>query len=151
MGDTFLGDVTSLLGPIFGRIYHSAYSDESFEKLDLSESSLKAIRDAGDFYNRDKHDHALIELFKEIEKLLRELCDARQISIERPDAAKYIHELKETGLITECDMHILHGLRCYRNQAAHGDQYDRAIVTVLLILAIPLLSRLEIQLAGLRK
>ena len=138
-----MGDVTWLLGLILGKIYYS-HGDESFNELSLSESALEAIRAAGDLYNSGRRDHALIETFKEIEKVLRELSVAKNVSLEKPDTAGYINALKKAGLITECDLHILHALRCYRNLAAHpAEGFEHALADGLLILAIPMLSRLE--------
>jgi hypothetical protein len=136
-------DVTYLLGPILGKIYYSR-DDESFSKLPLSQSASRAIREAGDLYNSGRRDHALIEMFKEIEKVLKELSHAKHLSVEKPDAAGYMHALREAGLVTGCDLHILHALRCYRNFAAHPtDEFQHAIADGLLILAMPMLSRLE--------
>jgi len=138
-------DVTYLLGPILGKVYYSR-DDESFNRLPFSESASRAIHDAGDFYNSGRRDHALIEMFKEIEKVLKELSQTKHVSVE-PDAAGYIHALREAGLITECDLHILHALRCYRNLAAHpAEGFQHGIADSLLILALPMLSRLEAEL-----
>lgn len=141
-----MSDVTLLLGAIFGNIY-STFSDESFSRLPFSESASRAIREAASFYTAKRRDHALIEMFKEIERVLKELCDAKHVSMEKPDAAGYMHALKEAGLITECDLHILHSLRCYRNLAAHPTEgFHHSVADSLLILSVPMLSRLETQL-----
>lgn len=141
-----MGDVTRLLGPILGTIYYSR-SDESFNELSLSESALAVIREAGDLYNSGRRDHAFIEMFIEIEKVMKEISRLRQIPVGKPDAAGYIHALKEAGLVTECDMHSLNTLRCYRNLAAHPtDEFQHAMADGLLILAMPMLSRLEAKL-----
>jgi hypothetical protein len=141
-----MSDVISLLGPILGKIY-SSHDEESFGRLPFSESALEAIREAGEFYNSGRRDHALIEMFKEIEKVLRDALDARGVSVDKPEAAGYIHALKEAGLITECDLHILNALRCYRNLGAHPTgQFQHSVADALLILTVPMLSRLETQL-----
>jgi hypothetical protein len=142
--DFSMSDVTPLLGPIIGTIY--SRGEESFNELSLSESALKAIHEAGDLYNSGRRDHAFIEMFIEIEKVLKKLSQTKQVSVE-PDAAGYIHALRKAGLVTECDLHILHALRCYRNLAAHPtNEFQHAMADTLLILAIPMLSRLERQL-----
>ena len=141
-----MSDVTPLLGPILGKIYFS-HDEESFSRLPFSESALRAIREAGDLYNSGRRDHAFIEMFIEIEKVMKEISRLRQIPVGKSDAAGYVHALKEAGLITECDMHILNALRCYRNLAAHPtDEFQHAIADGLLILAMPMLSRLEAKL-----
>ena len=139
-------DVTYLLGPILGKIYFS-HDKESFSQLPLSESASRTAREAGDLYNSGRRDHALIEMFKEIEKVLKALSQVKQVSVEKPDAAGYIHALREAGLISECDLHILHALRCYRNLAAHPTEgFHHSVADSLLILTIPMLSKLETQL-----
>jgi len=138
-----MSDVTFFLGPILGKIYFS-HDEESFNRLALSESASRAMQEAARFYNGGRRDHAFVEMFKEIEKVLRELSVAKNISLEKPDTAGYINALKKAGLITECDLHILHALRCYRNLAAHPTEgFEHAKADGLLILAIPMLSRLE--------
>jgi len=139
-------DVTYLLGPILGKIYFS-HDKESFSQLPLSESASRTAREAGDLYNGGRRDHAFVEMFKEIETVLKRLSVAKNVSLEKPDTAGYINALKKAGLIAECDLHILHALRCYRNLAAHpAEGFEHAIADGLLILAIPMLSRLEAQL-----
>jgi hypothetical protein len=71
-----------------GKIYFS-HDEESFSRLPFSESALRAIREAGKLYNSGRRDHALIEMFKEIEKVLKELSETTHVSVEA-DAAGYI-------------------------------------------------------------
>ena len=132
-----------LLGLILSTIYFS-HSEESFNRLPLSGSALDAMQEAAKFYNGGRRDHAFVEVFKEIEKVLKGLSTAKHVSLEKPDTAGYINALKKAGLITECDLHILHALRCYRNLAAHpAEGFGHPIADGLLILAVPMLSRLE--------
>ncbi|MBU2617502.1 MAG: DUF4145 domain-containing protein [Euryarchaeota archaeon] len=126
------------IGIPIGKIQHE------FRELKFPEHIERTFSEAWKLYNQGSYDHCLIEVFRGIETILKERYTRESLDPSNEKIAAIINGLKKKEIIGECDMHLLHGIRCYRNKVAHLPlkNEDRHIIDTILILTVPLIKKL---------
>jgi len=140
-------EISFLLGNVFARI---TVSDDAWKNwFTPSETNSLVLKDAVELSHQEKWDLVFLTIFKGIEAEAKRLLGKDRLK-EKPD--RLVAALQDSGLVSECEFHILNGLRAIRNEVAHGkpresEALDRIFlrneIKVGVLLAILLLMRLQ--------